>query len=40
MANREKSSKKKWQKIFSWGQETASKLNIKTEEDILKLIND
>jgi len=34
------SQEKQWQEIFSWGENTASKLNIKSEKDVLKLIND
>jgi len=37
---RKYSQEKQWQEIFSWGEKTASKFNIKSEEDILKLIND
>jgi len=31
---------KDWEEIFSWGIKTAKNLHLKTEEDILKLIND
>jgi len=30
----------RWQEIFTWGKQTAKKLKIKTEADILRLIND
>jgi len=33
-------AEKRWQKIFFWGEETARKFKIKSEEDVLKLIND
>ena len=33
-------AKKKWQQIFVWGEKTAEKFKIRTEKDILKLIND
>ncbi|KKQ41409.1 MAG: hypothetical protein US60_C0041G0011 [Microgenomates group bacterium GW2011_GWC1_37_8] len=29
-----------WEEIFKWGVETRSKFNIKSEEDVLKIIND
>lgn len=29
-----------WQKVFDWGKATAEKFNIKTEDDILRIIND
>jgi len=31
---------KSWSQIFTWGRESKEKLNIKSEEDIIKLIND
>jgi len=31
---------KRWQKIFDWGEQTAEDLNIKSEADILRIIND
>lgn len=31
---------KSWKEIFSWGRKTKEKLNIRSEEDIVKLIND
>ena len=31
---------KSWEKIFNWGRETKEKFKIKSEEDILKIIND
>lgn len=37
---RKYSQEKQWQKIFSWGEETAVKFDLKSEEDILRLIND
>lgn len=29
-----------WEKIFDWGRETKEKFKIKSEDDILKIIND
>lgn len=29
-----------WEQIFDWGRKTKEKYNIKSEEDILTLIND
>lgn len=29
-----------WEQIRKWGAETAKKFNIKTEEDVLRIIND
>ncbi|MDZ7586219.1 MAG: ribbon-helix-helix protein, CopG family [Patescibacteria group bacterium] len=29
-----------WELIFDWGRTTKEKFNIKSEEDIIKLIND
>jgi metal-responsive CopG/Arc/MetJ family transcriptional regulator len=29
-----------WEQIFRWGRQTKEKFNIKSEEDILKIIND
>lgn len=29
-----------WEQIFSWGRKTKENFNIKSEEDILKIIND
>jgi metal-responsive CopG/Arc/MetJ family transcriptional regulator len=31
---------KSWEQIFAWGKQTKEKFNIKSEEDIVKLIND
>lgn len=31
---------KEWQKIFAWGSKTAKKFKIKSEKDILRIIND
>lgn len=31
---------KSWEQIFSWGRQTKEKFRIKSEEDILKIIND
>jgi metal-responsive CopG/Arc/MetJ family transcriptional regulator len=31
---------KSWEQIFTWGRETKEKFNIKSEEDILKIIQD
>ena len=31
---------KSWQQIFAWGKNTKEKFNIKSEKDILKVIND
>lgn len=31
---------KRWQEIFQWGGQTAKKFKIKSEADILRLIND
>ena len=31
---------KEWEQIRKWGRETAKKFNIKSEEDILRIIND
>lgn len=31
---------KSWEQIFAWGRKTKEKFNIKSEEDILKIIND
>jgi len=37
---RKYSQERQWQEIFSWGKKTAGRLNIKSEKDVLKLIND
>lgn len=29
-----------WEEIFAWGKKTRERFNIKSEEDILKIIND
>jgi len=29
-----------WEQIFDWGRKTKEKFNIRSEEDIIKLIND
>ena len=29
-----------WKDIFKWGEETQTKFNIKSEEDVLRIIND
>lgn len=29
-----------WEQIRKWGRETAKKFNIKSEEDVLRIIND
>lgn len=29
-----------WEQIFTWGRKTKEKFDIKSEEDIVKLIND
>ncbi len=29
-----------WEQLFDWGRKTKEKFNIKSEEDIVKLIND
>lgn len=29
-----------WEQIFTWGRKTKEKFNIKSEEDIVRLIND
>ena len=29
-----------WTEIFKWGEETQGKFNIKSEEDVLRIIND
>jgi len=29
-----------WQDIYKWGDETQAKFNIKSEEDVLRIIND
>jgi len=34
------SQKKSWEQIFAWGRQTKEKFNIRSEEDILKIIND
>lgn len=34
------SQKRAWEQIFAWGRETKEKFNIRSEEDILKIIND
>lgn len=31
---------KSWEQIFAWGRQTKQKFKIKSEEDILKIIND
>lgn len=31
---------KEWGKLFAWGRETAQKFKIRSEADVLKLIND
>jgi len=31
---------KEWEQIREWGRETAKKFNIKSEEDVLRIIND
>lgn len=31
---------KEWEQIRKWGRETARKFNIKSEEDVLRIIND
>jgi len=31
---------KSWEQIFAWGRKTKEKFDIKSEEDILKIIND
>lgn len=31
---------KSWEEIFTWGRETKEKFKIKSEEDIVKIIND
>lgn len=31
---------KSWEQIFMWGRQTKEKFNIKSEEDIIKIIND
>lgn len=31
---------KKWEEIFRWGKQTAKKFKIRSEADVLKLIND
>jgi len=31
---------KAWDQIFAWGRKTKEKFNIRSEEDILKIIND
>ena len=31
---------KSWEQIFAWGRNTREKFNIKSEEDIVKIIND
>lgn len=31
---------KSWEQIFDWGRQTKEKFKIKSEEDILKMIND
>jgi len=36
----EKTAKDNWQEIFAWGRKTKEKYNLKSEEDIIKLIND
>ena len=34
------SQDKSWEQIFSWGRQTKEQFSIKSEEDILKIIND
>lgn len=34
------SQAKSWEQIFNWGRKTKEKFNIRSEEDILKVIND
>lgn len=34
------SQKKSWEQVFAWGRQTKEKFNIRSEEDILKIIND
>ena len=34
------SQKKSWEQIFTWGRQTKENFNIRSEEDILKIIND
>ena len=34
------SQQQQWQEIFSWGEKTAGKFDIRSEKDILRLIND
>jgi len=29
-----------WEEIYKWGSDTAAEFNIKSEEDILKILND
>ena len=29
-----------WSQIYKWGRQTARKFNIKSEEDVLRIIND
>ncbi|MCH7730809.1 ribbon-helix-helix protein, CopG family [Patescibacteria group bacterium] len=31
---------KEWEQVYAWGRETAKKFNIKSEEDVLRIIND
>ncbi len=31
---------KSWEQIFAWGRKTKEKFNIKSEEDIVNIIND
>ena len=31
---------KSWDQIREWGKETATKFNIRSEEDVLRIIND
>lgn len=31
---------KSWKQIFSWGRKTKEQFNIRSEDDILKIIND
>jgi metal-responsive CopG/Arc/MetJ family transcriptional regulator len=31
---------KSWEQIFAWGRKTKERFNIRSEEDILKIIND
>jgi len=31
---------KSWEQVFSWGRKTKEQFNIRSEDDILKIIND